>query len=726
MINHVEALIENGYSVTPVIDKRPFIDEWQNIHGDEILLDKYTDSWNRANGMGLILGEVSGVICLDIDILKNDEKLAPVLEEIQALLPPIYSGRNGDKNKPTAMFFQYNGERAEKFIHISVEILSNGNQVVLPPSMHPKGYEYEWVGVPLQEVEPDELPVMSADLLETLRQLNYEKKENTKDVLLSSQKGRCKSGSHNYLSRMAVAKRHHNEAPGMIAELLIKKDEEINQTEDFLYFLCPTRKWKSNNVFENARSFVEEVCRNHKPNPIYDKYKTLKTGFFKIEHDDEGKVISRTPDYLGLAQYMKGELHLKTKDDCAYIYNGEFYKPIGRLGIENKVYEITKNAAGPNHLTQFAKMARIYSHYDKDFINPSDKLNLNNGILNAGSMTLTKHNPNVFFTYRLKHDFSTSTETPVFDQFLNLVSTEDQAKVLLIQEYIGYILSGCDYSKFNKILILDGGGANGKTSLINIIQGLVGDANYSSESLVSLGENRFAAQSLVGKMVNFCSEEPKHCFNATGILKKITGNDPVMVEPKHLRSFNYVNYAKFVISYNEMPFLPDRTSGMERRLMILPCITDLEKSPELKISNLQPRVAREYGAIINKCLIAFKMVQERGHFTQVEAGKARYRELVLQSDPVMDFVDKCVQSVEELTAEDRAQLGTVLMMGTPSVSADTLWDEFLKFNGSSKMTKRGFDMKIGKILAEKDGIKKERNRSNGKNTRIYTGAIIVK
>lgn len=716
--------IEKEISVTPIDNKKiPILGkQWNEKYLDAVLDPQFDKNWAAAMGIGLLTGEPSGIILLDIDITNDETNPAKikVRDELLAMLPPIFSGRTGSKRKPPARFYKYEGQSTERFTAIDVEILSTKVHCALPPSYHSDGNLYEWVGQSLLDIEVDDLPSLDEEIVVWLREQNLRMKNQFGAAkLLRSEKGRCKSGSHNYLSRIGVALRYENHSLEDVIKRLLDEDSKINLGEDSLYFLCKTRKWSSTAAGENAKKFVEEIFKNHQPNPVSEKYPTKKDGFFIYEED------KKIPDYIGLNEYMKNELCLKSKDDCAFIFNDTHYEPISKQGIENKIYHLTNLNAGPNHLGNMARMARVYCHYDQDFINPVGAINLKNGILYTDKMELKPHDKNKFFTYRLNHNYTESTETPVFDKFLKLLSSGDQSKEELIKEYIGYILSGCDYSRFNKVLILDGAGSNGKTSLINIIENLVGVENAASESLTSLKENRFSTYSLVGKMVNFCAEEPKEAFSASGILKKLTGNDPVMVEQKHMKSFPYINYAKFIISYNEVPFLADRTSGMKRRLMIVPCTTDLEKNPELKISRLKEQIQPEYGAIMNKCLLAFKNVEMRGDFTAVQSGIDRYKEIEMMSDPVLDFISSRLVFYDELSPEDRATV--FKYSGSESaVSSDELWPEFLKFTGGTKMTQRGFEMKLSAILKRDKNIEKTREQNKILGRRhVYKGVIIA-
>lgn len=719
--------IEKGYVVTPVDENKSphFIQGWQKNRNDDVLNKQYDWAWNKAQGLGLLCGEPSGVICLDIDILENDERLSNIRTELLKILPPLFSGRIGNRKKPPARFFKFSGEPAEKFNNISVELLSTGNQVVLPPSKHPSGVYYEWIEHPLTEIDVEDLPWLDEEILVWLREMNHRMRPNPikGDALYStlvSMPGRCKSGSHNYLSKIGVKLRFIDTSFEDVVSRLIDEDKKINSSEACLYFQWRA-KFKSSDIEENANRFVKEIFERNQPDQKYKNYPSMKNGFYIDIGEKQPKWI---PDYHGFSDYAKKVIHLKCKEKMNYYFNGEFYEPIDKLGIEKFIYDIAGKKLTPHHSGNFVKMARTNCYYHNEFVNPPDKMNLNNGILLKDIMKIVPHDDDEFFTYRIHHDFSEKTETPVFDKFLDLIATCDEQKKQLIMEFIGYIISGCDYSRFNKILVLDGTGANGKTTLINIIQKIVGMKNISSVALDSLKDNRFAASSLVGKLVNFCAEEPKSAFSASAPLKKLTGNDPYEVEFKHQGAFSFINYAKFVISYNEMPFLPDTSSGMARRLIIIPCVTDLEKQPELKIKNIFKKLEPEYGSIIHKCLLAFKLVEARGEFTAIADGIARYKELVKRSDPIVDFVEENL--IVWADADEKTKALIIKEAGPffdAFVSSELLWQEFEKFVGRGhRYRKRGFEMKISQILNKENGVTKCVETQK----RGYNGLVLAK
>jgi len=298
-IKYAEQLIEKGLSVTPVRDKKSnFFKGWSNVFESDILDKKYSGFWQQSNGLGLMLGKQPGVICLDIDILNTDERLKYVRKEILEMLPPVFCGLSGNPRKPPARLYKYNGEKATKFNSIDVELLVDGNQKVIPPSIHPDTKkEYVWVGKSLYNIDVDDLPDLPSGILEFLDKKNKEFKAsaNSKGVAieLTSEKGRCKHGSHNYLSSKLVALFYSGLTFESLVDDALALDAEINEGEDFLYFLCPSRKeFRSNDKAENAKQFVKQIEENHEAERAkqksLDEFRDAKNTYDLFGYDEEG------------------------------------------------------------------------------------------------------------------------------------------------------------------------------------------------------------------------------------------------------------------------------------------------------------------------------------------------------------------------------------------------------------------------------------------------------
>lgn len=308
-------------SVTPVKGKIPLVSGWQNIKGDGIFADRFEDAWIKPTGLGMLCGEASGLICLDIDILDGDSRLLPVLDELLAKIPPLLLGRIGNPKKPPARFFKYSGQKSRKFNYIKIELLSDGNQVLLPPSIHPDtGDKYKWADKKLSEIDLDEIPELPNGLIEWLEEKNNEfKPEKNRDGSnarvdksgLTPGVGRCNHGSHNHISAFAMGKYYSGISHDELIRAVINYDNKINRDADSPYFLCPTRKWRSSDVRENARDFIKEIFARNPGQHGRDKLKLS---------DGDSNADDSTPSYFW--ENDKGEKKRSDKyDDYVHFFN---------------------------------------------------------------------------------------------------------------------------------------------------------------------------------------------------------------------------------------------------------------------------------------------------------------------------------------------------------------------------------------------------------------------
>ena len=121
----------------PYKKKPPFWLTGWTLYASEMPSEETQQEWlgrcPPGSGLGLPLGEQSGVVIIDVDAEER-----AVIEAIESVLPPTPWTRVGRKGYAAA--YKYNGEKTRR-LEIGttrvVELLSTGTQVVLPPSIHP-------------------------------------------------------------------------------------------------------------------------------------------------------------------------------------------------------------------------------------------------------------------------------------------------------------------------------------------------------------------------------------------------------------------------------------------------------------------------------------------------------------------------------------------------------------------------------------------------------------
>lgn len=127
-----------------------------------------SDAWAEWPDAGLCLplGPASGLVALDFDMS------GPVLRALEDVLPRSPVRKKGHKGYTA--FYRYNGEKSASWnVHggqRALDLLADGKQTVLPPSVHPLAITYHWITEDtLENFDVSELPVLPDDLHERIR-----------------------------------------------------------------------------------------------------------------------------------------------------------------------------------------------------------------------------------------------------------------------------------------------------------------------------------------------------------------------------------------------------------------------------------------------------------------------------------------------------------------------------------------------------------------------------
>lgn len=115
--------------------------------------------YDRAN-IGCLTGLVSGIIAIDLDGEEGVKMLFELAGDEKVTLSWHYLTGNGER-----LLYQYDPRVRNKTIkresavaHNQIDILTDGRQIVLPPSLHSNGRRYEWT----RGSEPWNLPLAPA------------------------------------------------------------------------------------------------------------------------------------------------------------------------------------------------------------------------------------------------------------------------------------------------------------------------------------------------------------------------------------------------------------------------------------------------------------------------------------------------------------------------------------------------------------------------------------
>ena len=227
------------------------------------------------------------------------------------------------------------------------------------------------------------------------------------------------------------------------------------------------------------------------------------------------------------------------------------------------------------------------------------------------------------------------------DEFLDFISNGDKDLRTVIEEIIGHILMTSNFP--HKIFFLIGGGNNGKSTFLEMINNFVGD--LASHVDVANFDDGTSLVSLIGKLVNIADDVDSVYLEKSKNLKTMSSGNTVGARAIYSQPIQLKNTASLVFTSNEPPIFKDKSKGITRRLLIVPFTNVVqERDPEID-NKLSTEMAKSY--LLRLGLAGIKRIIVNGN----EMSKSRAVEIAtseyhVESDSVLSYI----QSVGTLSS----------------------------------------------------------------------------
>jgi putative DNA primase/helicase len=285
--------------------------------------------------------------------------------------------------------------------------------------------------------------------------------------------------------------------------------------------------------------------------------------------------------------------------------------------------------------TQFKSLFFDYSVFDSV---DSVKINLQNGTceFTEVGIRLREFNKDDNLKYILPFEYNEDAKCPEFDNYLAFVLPDEKLRMILA-EYLAYCLLGNKILKLEKVAILRGNGANGKSVFFDIVTALFGKENISHISLKNLTEERGIYRvELKHKLLNYSSELGKNL--ETTIFKQLVSGEPVDARSLYKSPITIENYARMMFNTNEMPSDVEFNDGFFRRFVIIPF--EIQVPPERRDSGLAKRIiSNELGGVFNWVIKGMERLLENKGFTKSEAINQELEKFKNSGDSVRQFIE---------------------------------------------------------------------------------------
>ena len=270
-------------------------------------------------------------------------------------------------------------------------------------------------------------------------------------------------------------------------------------------------------------------------------------------------------NYKRFIEYLLKECHAISLNESLFIYKDGVYTD-NKFLIKRSIDNILNNISTRDLNETISRLEIKAPIIDK--LSLPNKIVVNNGLLDIESLSLDSFTPNYICTNKIPVNYNPAAYSKDLDKALNDICCNDPNLRLVIEEMFGSTLYRSN--QFNKLFILNGSGANGKSTLLDLMRSMIGESNVSSISLHDFFKSQFKPYQVNYKLANIGDDISGDVVNGSEILKKLVTGEKLNVERKGKDPFDINNYASMFFSSNHPVIINDTTHGMERRVMNIP------------------------------------------------------------------------------------------------------------------------------------------------------------
>ncbi len=515
-----------------------------------------------------------------------------------------------------------------------IDIQAEGKYVVGPGSIHRNSNEYQVVSSASTIIQYNFGYVSEAlDRLGFSPEKDNEPKTGLQKIIFSNE-------DWDALERGEIKPGHRNEK---IHKLLVRR-------------LCYDKLFDS---LEQAEAFAKDVNKNmvEKGTPALPETElvnTVKSAWdFYITNKEQGTLREKSTEGKQIEAGVMGDLLMKSYNfvtlrdntgmyvykDGIYYNNGEYVRNL----IQEECYKLNQQCK-MSWVEEVIHYIEAHTLRDRDSFdsNPSEIV-VNNGIYNIHTKELRPHDPSYFSFIKVPIDYDPSAGCPKFFKFLRECFTVSgvfkQQDYFTILEVMALVF--LKHARLEKAVMFIGGGSNGKSTFLDVLQTVIGRNNVSARAMHDLAKEKFAKVDLYNKMANVFSDIQGSELYETGMLKSMISGDTIMAEEKYGKPFSFRTWGKLIFSANKFPPVSDQSSGFFRRFIIVEWLRTFEKGDKnIGLKKELTSDPTELSGIFNVAVRLAPILEKRGHFRYEKTVSEMRNKWNEKSEPINTFLDQ--------------------------------------------------------------------------------------
>jgi putative DNA primase/helicase len=548
-----------GIPVFPCrLNKKPYTQHgFLDATCDEQQIRAWWKKWQEAS-IGVPSGTASGFIVIDVDPRHGGNEPLIELEKEYGALPPTLEAKTGGGGRH--LFFVYrdlNVRNSAGVLGPGIDVRGEGGYVILPPSPHPSGTDYEWVN---GGQSPEHLPLSWEALL--TKPDAAAGASVTGNKILAGQRNQT-------LTSLAGAMRRKNASEESILKALLAENEsrcnppllerEIQTIARSISSYEPAEQSNRlpGRIAVTESSNAERLIRKCRDDIRFcsdrDVWVAWNGTYWDV--DDEGGVMRRMQEVA---------LHIYA--EAARAPDESLRKALALWARQSEARRTQENSVAQARWFEGIEVRKFSDIFDKHPL----LLNVANGTIALGSGELRPHRREDFITKIVSIEYDRNAGCPEFGKCLN-EWLPAPGVVGYITQFMGYCLTGLTSEQ--AWFLFHGVTASGKSTLLNILRGILGPYSLQLPEnyfLVTKNTNDFATANLAGVRLATCVETNDGRRLDVAKIKHLTGGDPICAALKFQNYFEFIPEHKLVLATNHAPRVPDTDDSIWRRIRVVP------------------------------------------------------------------------------------------------------------------------------------------------------------
>jgi putative DNA primase/helicase len=260
-----------------------------------------------------------------------------------------------------------------------------------------------------------------------------------------------------------------------------------------------------------------------------------------------------------------------------------------------------KQSGNKQRLTAMVHLARHLSQLDQEKLDGDPfLLNAKGVAINLKDGSVKENERDDFCTKVINVVHDPSAECPLFMKFLDRIMDGSEPLKKFVQRAIGYSLSGS--TKEQCFFIAHGSGANGKSTLLNLVRDMMGDyaLNIPMDTLMTKSKGGGIPNDIArlrgARMVTAAEGEAKQKL-AESLVKQLTGGDAMTARFLFQEFFDFTPAMKIWLATNFKPQVTGEDQALWRRIHLIPFKVVIP--PEDRDGDLPEKLKAEMPGILN-------------------------------------------------------------------------------------------------------------------------------